>query len=88
MMKTHVLIASFCALLAGLCLVGVAYLSFVFPKKVALWADEGRDLSSADQLLANLSSLCTSNGVVLLPVLLLVVVGCVVWSVKAGKATV
>jgi len=87
-MKTHVCIASFCAFLAGLCLAGVVYLSFVFPKKVALWADEGRALSSADQLLANLSSLCKSSGMLLLPVLLLVVVGCAIWAVKAGKATV
>lgn len=87
MKKTQVLFIGVLGLLAVLALGGVIYLAFVFPKTVAVWADEGRALSVAEQTLANLSSLCVAFGLFLAPALLLGVVGCAVWAVYAANRT-
>jgi type II secretory pathway component PulF len=83
MKRTQVLFASAVGLLAALGLAGVLYLAFIFPKTVALWADEGRALSGGEQTLANLGKICTSSGLILIPVLLLAIIGCAVWLVFA-----
>jgi type II secretory pathway component PulF len=85
MKKTQVYIAGALSALAALVLVGVAHLAFVFPKTMAVWKDEGRALSNVEQSLANLSGLCTSFGLLLIPILLLAVIGCGIWAVVAGK---
>ena len=85
MKKTQTFVAGTLTILAVLALAGVAHLTFVFPKTMAVWADEGRPLSVVEQALANLSGFCTSFGLLLIPVLLLVVVGCGIWTVLAGK---
>jgi type II secretory pathway component PulF len=43
------------------------YLSFFFPKTVALWADQQRVLSLLEQIVASLSIYCRSFGLFLLP---------------------
>ena len=50
---------------------GVAYLAFIFPRTVALWAESAAEISTGQALLANASMVCSSYGWVLLPVLLL-----------------
>ena len=72
------------ALLGVLALAGVVHLVYIFPKTLALWADDGRALSVSEQTAARLSNICQSFGLFLIPVLLLVVIGCGVWAVSAG----
>ena len=86
MKKIQSCVAAVLALFGVLALAGVIHLAFVFPKTVAVWADEGRALSVVQQALVNLSSLCKSLGLLLVPVLLLAIVGCGVWAVLAGAA--
>ena len=74
-------------MLGLLALSGTAYLAFIFPKTMALWADQGRALSFAERSLANLSGLCQSYGLLLIPALLLVVVGGGVWAVFASMGS-
>ena len=76
--------AGIVALLGGLALTGVLYLAFAFPKTVATWGEQGRSLSVLEQTLAKLSSLCTSFGLLLIPALLLVIIGCGVWALLAN----
>jgi type II secretory pathway component PulF len=85
MEKTQVYIAGALTNFAVLALAGVAYLVFVFPKTLAIWADEGRALTIIEQNLANLSNLCASLGLLIIPALLLAVVGCGIWTVMAGR---
>ena len=77
-------IAGFLALVGVLALAGVVYLSFVFPKTIEMWLDQGRRLSATEQTLADLSHLCTSFGLILIPCLLLGTIGFGVWAVMAG----
>ncbi len=72
------------ALLGVLALAGVVHLVYIFPKSMATWADEDRALSVAEQTIASLSDMCKSFGLFLIPLLLLVVIGCGVWAVVAG----
>jgi type II secretory pathway component PulF len=58
---------------------GGFYLVFVFPKMAAQWAAEGRKLSMPEMLLVNLSHFCSSYGLLVLPVLLLVLLLLVAW---------
>jgi type II secretory pathway component PulF len=83
--KTQVYIAGALTAFAVLALAGVAHLVFVFPKTLAVWADEGRALTIIEQTLANLSDLCKSLGLLIIPALLLAVVGCGIWTVMAGR---
>jgi len=81
---TQIKIAAVLAVLMFGALAAVVYLAFVFPKTLALWAEQGRPLSVAEQTIANLSMFCRSFGLFLFPLLLIVVVGSVVWAAVAG----
>ena len=86
MKRAQTCIAGILMALAVLSLVGVFHLTFIFPRSMAVWADEGRALTVAEQALANLSNVCRSFGLFLIPALLLAVVGCGVWAVLAGTS--
>jgi len=65
-----------CGLMVAFSLGAIAigfYLTFFFPKTMAQWADQERPLSVLEQLMVHLSRFCSSFGLILLPVLLLVV---------------
>jgi len=81
MKKIQTYLAGFLAMLGTLILAGVVYLMFIFPRTMAVWADEGRALSGVEQALANLSDTCKSFGVLLIPILILSVIGSGVWAV-------
>ena len=72
------------ALLSAFVLSGVIYLVYVFPKTMVVWADEARSLPVSKRLLVEMSQCCQSFGLILLPGLLLVVIGCGFWAVRAG----
>jgi type II secretory pathway component PulF len=86
MKRIHTYLAGVLALISGLVLAGVFHLAFIFPKTVALWADEGRDLSVVQTALVNLSEVCKSFGLLVIPVLLAILIGCSIWAVVAGMA--
>ncbi|OVE74836.1 hypothetical protein BVX97_06140 [bacterium E08(2017)] len=71
------------ATIAALLLTGMAYMTFVFPKTVAQWADQGRELSSLEYMLANLSDFSTSYGLFIIPLLLIAFLGCIVWALRS-----
>jgi len=85
--RLHNYFAGILAILGWLALAVVAYLTFVFPKTSALWADRAQALTGFEQLLVNLSQVCGSFGLIIIPALLLLTVGCLVWVVLSGKKT-
>jgi type II secretory pathway component PulF len=86
MKRIHTYLAGILALISALVLAGVFHLAFIFPKTVAVWADEGRDLSVVQTTLVNLSEVCKSFGLFVIPILLLIFIGCSIWAVIAGMA--
>jgi type II secretory pathway component PulF len=74
------------ALLSAFVLSGVIYLVYVLPKTMVVWADEARSLPVAKRLLIEISQICSSFGLLLVPGLMLVVIGCGIWAVRAGVA--
>ncbi len=87
MKKLQVVFATAGALLCASTLAVALHLAFAFPKTVALWSDEGRALSSFQNLLVNLCALCTSFGLIIFPALLLGVAACIAWGILAGRKT-
>jgi len=65
--------------IALLVLASIVYLAFVFPEKLAMWAEQERALTVSEQLFANLSSFCTSFGFFLVPFFCAVFIGCGIW---------
>ena len=84
MKKPQTYVAVALALVGVLALMGVIHLVFIFPKTLAIWAAEGHALSVAEQTLANVSQLCKTFGVLLIPVLVLAVIACGVWALLVG----
>ena len=64
-------------------LAAVLYLAFIFPKTMAVWMEEGKSLSMAEQIVRRLSVFCQCYGLILLPWLIAGIVACVLWSVMA-----
>ncbi|MCH5375223.1 MAG: hypothetical protein JJ992_14730 [Planctomycetes bacterium] len=64
----------------------VSYLAFVFPSTVAAWADQGRQLSIAEQALAEWSVTCRSHGLSVLAILLPAVIGSGIWLAIAATS--
>jgi len=66
------------------------YLTFVLPKRIAIWEAAGQTLPTVVIFVVNLSFLCQRIGLVIVPVLLLLSIGAVVWfliaSIKSTKA--
>ena len=65
-----------CGLLVAFSLGAIAvgfYLTFFFPKTMAQWAGEDRPLSVLEQLMVHLSRFCSSFGLILFPILLMIV---------------
>ncbi len=63
----------------------VLYLAFFFPRIVAVWKQEGQALSLTEQIAVELSVLCKSYGLILVPILLAGIVACVLWTVISGR---
>jgi type II secretory pathway component PulF len=78
-------LASILALLGAVALPFVFYLTYIFPKTLAVWADSGDEMSAGEAVVAQLSHLCKSFGLLIMPILLLAVIGCVIWAVHAHK---
>lgn len=77
-------LAGISTLLVVLALAAYLYLAFVFPKTMAMWADTGQPLSVPEQIIAKLSCLCKSFGLLPIPALFLAAVGCAAWVVLAS----
>ena len=77
-------LAGVLALLFVLALGGVLYLSFIFPRTVAVWSFEARALSGPEQILVHLGGLSTTHGRLLIPGLLLGMICCGAWAALAG----
>ena len=60
-----------------------SYLVFVFPKTIAVWKEQARELTAGEQLAVSVSVLCQQFGLVVFTFLLLVVVACTVWAAVA-----
>jgi len=63
----------------------VLYLDFVFPKILAAWTEQGRELTGFQQLQANLSRTCTSLGLALILLLVAGLVACGFWWKVAAR---
>ena len=63
----------------------VWYLAFVFPRKLVVWEDQGRELSANEQVIAQLSSSCREHGILLISLLMAAAVGCGVWAALARQ---
>lgn len=63
----------------------ISYLAFVFPSTLAAWADQGRQLSVAEQAIAQCSMTCRSHGLSVLALLLVAVIGSGIWLVSAAR---
>ena len=83
MNRIHSCVASMLALIGAVALAGVLYLVHVFPRTESVWADEDRALSAVEQAIAQLSNLCKSFGLLIMPILIFAVIGCGVWAVLA-----
>ena len=69
------------AVMAGI----VIYMAFVFPKSLAIWEQEARELSSFQKLMVNFSDFSTQYGRIILPVLLLGILTLSVWMTLTIK---
>ena len=85
--KAQIFVAGIFAMFGALLLSGLIYLAFVFPKALKIWADEGEPLPAGIVLLANLSELSKSTGIFLIPILVLAIITCGVWAVRAGLSS-
>lgn len=79
------LLAGILAVLGAIALAGMFYVTYVFPKTGAVLAGQERALSITEQLLVNLSDLCKSFGILLIPALLVATIGCGVWAILAVR---
>jgi len=81
--KTKIVTAS--CLLGGsiILLAAVIYLVFVFPKTIAVWADQGQQLSAAEMLMVKLTNLSRDFALPILGLLVLLIVALPVWLAEA-----
>lgn len=80
MSKTRTIIPSLLTLLMVLLLVGFFYLTYVFPRNLAIWEEQERALTTLEQTLANLSTVCASFGFFLVPILLFGTFALGIWA--------
>ena len=85
MNRIQLCVAIILALFAAVAIPCVFYLVYIFPKTLAMLADQGDDLSSVQGVVVELSQLCQPAGLLILPALFFAVIGCVIWAVHAGK---
>ena len=81
MKKGQAILAAVLVLIMGGMAGAVIYLAFVFPKTLAIWDQEARALSMLQMFMANISSLCTHYGRLILPVFLLGFIASLVWLI-------
>lgn len=85
MKKFQIWMAGVIGLLSALALAGTAYLIFIFPKTVHVWAEEGIALTSGQKLLVDLSEVAKAGGLIIMPLQLAIVIACVVMAFVAGS---
>ena len=88
MMKKMQAVIAACVVAGSVILIGITvHLAFLFPKTVAVWADQGKQLSVLEQFMANFSNLAKVFGLPILGLLMLVTVASLVWLAVsiAGK---
>ena len=78
-------VAIILALFSAVAIPCVFHLAYIFPKTLAMYADQGDELSSAQATVANLSELCQPFGLLIMLALFASVIGCVTWAVNACK---
>ncbi|MBN1804137.1 MAG: hypothetical protein JW837_02690 [Sedimentisphaerales bacterium] len=70
MKKGQAVLAGAAALAMGVTAGVIIYMAFVFPKTLAVWEQEARELSGFQMMAANVSTFCTQYGLIILPVIL------------------
>ena len=85
MKTTEPTLAGLTALLTTSLLSVAAYLAIVAPMTISIWKEEERALSAIAKLTVNASHICTSLGLFIFPILLLVFLGSIVWLILALK---
>lgn len=83
--RTQRILAIGLAVLASLILAGVSYLVFIFPMTLEMYADFGAELPLAHRVLAVLSDLSRTFGLLMFPALVGSIIGCGVWAIVAAK---
>jgi len=73
-------------LLFPLLAVGVGYGTFVLPAKVETWKSQGRELSTVDQVLIDLSDLCKARWFIVLPILFILAIGTTAWFLASLRS--
>jgi type II secretory pathway component PulF len=75
------IVAAFFLLISLLSLGAMVYLVFFFPRIMETWEELARELTTCEQMLAHLSDLCRRNGLILLPLEMLLSGVSTVWLV-------
>jgi type II secretory pathway component PulF len=68
-----------------LALAAMVYLVFFFPRMAALWSATGEPLSMAERIVYNTSLFCRSFALILLPLLMGGLIGCILWVILAER---
>lgn len=63
---------------AGILLLAVGYMAFLFPETSAVWEEQAAELSVFQSALVNVAELCQTVGLFILPVLAVVILGSLV----------
>jgi type II secretory pathway component PulF len=66
---------------------GIVYLVYVVPRKEAAWAEAARELTAFEQSTVQLSNFCKQSGAVILPLILLLTIGCIAWLIIGLRKT-
>ena len=72
-------LAALASVLSLALLSAAGYLVFVFPKQIAVMAQEGRTLSKVEQVLVNLSALCSYQSITVFGLLGVMFIGALIW---------
>ena len=83
MKKGQAVLAAVITLITGVMVGVVLYLTFIFPKILAVWEQEARTLSVAQMFMVNISSFCTTYGIVILPIFLIGFLASILWLILA-----
>jgi type II secretory pathway component PulF len=83
-MKRQTIILGCLTFLGVFMLASVIYLIFIFPKTVAVWADQARSLPVLLQMLVEVGDVCKWSAFFLIPLLLLGTLACAVWTGRAA----
>lgn len=83
--RMRTILALIVAVIALVALAMVVYLAFFFPKLVNAWSATGQALTMVEKILSEVSFLCRSYGLILLPLLIGGFLGCILWAVISAQ---